>query len=445
MKKLFIFLSLQTILLHFYAQANDTVEYPKIGKPCPDFVLSNIKYYHKSNATLREFRGKWLVLDFWSEFCGGCIASFPKMNAIQKEFGSKLQVILIGLPYKKQEVIESLYEKARKSRGLQLPVVYDNGFKKRFGADGLPLLIVVDPDGIVRAITYTLSVNDITDFINGKNPELPRNYLANENPVSNYNRQLPLLINGNGGTEMDFLCRSILTKWNRGMPTDTRIEEGIYELLGVDLKTLYKFAYIGKSSWFYGDTLLYSKFYPEPMLEIKDSSLFAANYNTGKNVFCYSIIRPTDTVKNFGVSGNKNNFSRRPQKWLQNDLINYFGYFGHIEVRKMPCYKLVASSEAKLHLKTKGGEPLFEPILVRAGIKAKNVPIHSLIGPISSSIGAPKDYPIFDETGIEENIDIQIDDGLYFEDFVKSMKRYGLDLVLDKKEMKVLVIKDYLE
>jgi hypothetical protein len=63
------------------AQGNDEAKcYPEVGKPCPDFTLHNIEYYSKKEASVKDFRGKWLILDFWNKGCGACIASFPKIN-----------------------------------------------------------------------------------------------------------------------------------------------------------------------------------------------------------------------------------------------------------------------------------------------------------------------------------------------------------------------------
>jgi thiol-disulfide isomerase/thioredoxin len=51
----------------------------KIGAPMPDFVLTHIEHFRTSSASLNEFKGRWLVLDFWHEYCSGCIAAFPKI------------------------------------------------------------------------------------------------------------------------------------------------------------------------------------------------------------------------------------------------------------------------------------------------------------------------------------------------------------------------------
>jgi hypothetical protein len=45
------------------------VDYPEIGKPCPEFRLNNVYYFKKAYVTNNDFKGKWLVLDLFSTGC----------------------------------------------------------------------------------------------------------------------------------------------------------------------------------------------------------------------------------------------------------------------------------------------------------------------------------------------------------------------------------------
>src|SRR6186997_2923804 len=38
---------------------------PVVGEAMPEFLLRNVEYYSKSEVTLDDFKGKWLMLDFW--------------------------------------------------------------------------------------------------------------------------------------------------------------------------------------------------------------------------------------------------------------------------------------------------------------------------------------------------------------------------------------------
>ncbi|HVZ96308.1 MAG TPA: redoxin domain-containing protein, partial [Chitinophagaceae bacterium] len=74
---------------------NNNLSEPEVGKPCPPFFLKRIDYYTKKTASLDDFEGKWLVLDFWAKNCSGCIASFPAIKKEQQELKDKLQFVMI--------------------------------------------------------------------------------------------------------------------------------------------------------------------------------------------------------------------------------------------------------------------------------------------------------------------------------------------------------------
>jgi thiol-disulfide isomerase/thioredoxin len=47
-------------------------------------------------ATLADYEGKILVLDFWATFCQPCREAAPHLNALQKQFGDR-GVVVVGL------------------------------------------------------------------------------------------------------------------------------------------------------------------------------------------------------------------------------------------------------------------------------------------------------------------------------------------------------------
>src|ERR1700694_4067946 len=94
-----------TLNSHLSAQKKDNqIIYPEIDKPCPDLMVKNVEYFTKKEVRISDFKGKWLVVDFWTKYCGACVNSFPKIDSLQKEFKDKLQFLLIGLEDKEQKI-----------------------------------------------------------------------------------------------------------------------------------------------------------------------------------------------------------------------------------------------------------------------------------------------------------------------------------------------------
>lgn len=97
---------------------------------------------------------------------------------------------------------------------------------------------------------------------------------------------------------------------------------------------------------------------------------------------------------------------------MQGDLRNYFGFDVGFENREFPCWKLVATNEAKVKLKTAGGRPdQVINIIPRAKFRMQNVPVKRHILAISGKVGTEEPV-ILGETGIAGNIDIIINDSI---------------------------------
>src|SRR6478735_9415448 len=77
------------------AQAADSIHEPEVGKPCPAFKFNSIDYYSKKKVSNADFKGKWLVIDFWLKYCSGCISSFPYVSRTQEEFRDSLQYLMV--------------------------------------------------------------------------------------------------------------------------------------------------------------------------------------------------------------------------------------------------------------------------------------------------------------------------------------------------------------
>jgi thiol-disulfide isomerase/thioredoxin len=420
----------------------DSVIYPEIGKPCPDFLLRNIKYYSKKQAMLKDFRGKWLLLDFWNKNCSSCVESFPHINEIQKTLGDRVQVMMIGLQDTEGQ-INLIYDRYRAKEKLTMPCVFDSVLVKRFDYLTMPRAILIDDQGIVRALTTTVHLSEMKAFLAGETPDMPRAYRMNEDPPVAENHMIPFdyhkpfAINGNGGVDTGFLFRSMLTAYKPGITrplADPYIDlsgtKRSFCVLGVDLKKLYIYAYLGVNTLHNSYSENYGKYYPKLAIEVTDSSFFKVDNKTGENYFCYSVDLPPSQTN-----------AERVMKVMQRDLENYFGFVVSIETRDCPCWKLIATKTAKERIQSKGGPSSSEGVGVLSW-KVRNKPFQDIVHVIQNLSGGI----VFDETGITGNVDMALDckDGLLTDinDMKKTLQANGLDLVAAEKEMKVLVVRD---
>eukprot|EP01132_Coremiostelium_polycephalum_P021769 gene21769-25834_t len=159
----------------FAATSAQTKMPVQLDNPIGAFSLNDVHYYSKKSVTNKDFKGKWLILDFWNQGCINCLKSMPKMNQMQAHYKDSLQIIMVGYtgsqyhpatPIPDDQTIRKLYEINRKSEKLNLTVAYDSTLFHRYDIGGCPYLIVINPKGIIKAITTRITRQQIDSLRN---------------------------------------------------------------------------------------------------------------------------------------------------------------------------------------------------------------------------------------------------------------------------------------
>lgn len=419
-----------TVLLAVIGKAQSTLQSdaanPEVDKPCPDFVLQNIKYFNKTTTTKAAFAGKWLLLDFWNKTCGACIASFPSVNRKAIAFKDRLQIMMVGIQDKENQ-IQPLYAKLREKENLVMPCAFDSMIANRWDIQAGPQYVLIDPEGIVRAFTVQLTADDISGFLSGHPPYL---LTGDQDHRPAFDPKKPFLVDGNGGNDTAFLCRSVLAAYDPwtvkpyfpGQTIDMNLASGKFQVVGLPLYRLFNFAWLGSN----GPD---SSFHEPSILELKDSSLFKYQvYVSNGNGFSYSLIMPPAKAT-----------KQKMMQQLQRDLENTLGITAKIEERPFPAWNLRVTNEAKEKLKSKGGHPVFHAVMPKMEYELQNCPFNNFFQLIRNLSSAD----IFDETGITGNIDIHIKCLMTDIEEVKGeLHKKGLELVPVQRTRKVLVIRD---
>tara|TARA_R110000868_G_scaffold36962_2_gene130702 strand:- start:15692 stop:16345 length:654 start_codon:yes stop_codon:yes gene_type:complete len=97
--------------------------------------------------TLKDFRGKIVLLNFWATWCGPCVREMPSLERLHRKLaGDGFTVLALSEDRKGWEKITPF----RKQLGLtDLPLYHDVGSKMMFAAKarGLPTTILIGRDG----------------------------------------------------------------------------------------------------------------------------------------------------------------------------------------------------------------------------------------------------------------------------------------------------------
>jgi peroxiredoxin len=116
------------------------------GTAAPDFVL---KSTDGRNLRLSEYQGDVVLLAFWASWCGSCRSTLTDLNTIATAPGADRPVVLgVNLDGKTGQAAS-----IAQSLGLKFPTLLDNrqAVGRLYDVETLPLTLLVDRDGIVRA------------------------------------------------------------------------------------------------------------------------------------------------------------------------------------------------------------------------------------------------------------------------------------------------------
>ena len=98
---------------------------------------------------LAEFKGKYILLDFWSRGCGPCIASIPELEEVTQMYADRLAVVSISID---TETMWKQYLKEKGLKGNQWNELRNDGggLKAVYGVQGIPHYVLIAPDGKVK-------------------------------------------------------------------------------------------------------------------------------------------------------------------------------------------------------------------------------------------------------------------------------------------------------
>jgi thiol-disulfide isomerase/thioredoxin len=118
------------------------------GTSVPDFGFTD---FDGAPRRLSDFRGKYLLLDFWGSWCGPCRAEVPYAKAAYERFRGRSFEIL-GLNYERSAGVDQVRALLR-AQGVTWTFATADSvrslIKQRFRVEGFPTLILLDWNGTI--------------------------------------------------------------------------------------------------------------------------------------------------------------------------------------------------------------------------------------------------------------------------------------------------------
>lgn len=468
MKNIFAFMQVLLVAFNF-ATAQQKIKNPdpQIGQPMVDHTFTDLVNYPAKSIKISDFKGKWLIIDAWDHGCSGCLASFPKMNNLDQKFKGKIQLLMLGLteahgkdypPSIMRKTNHEAFTRLSKKHDLRFSVAYDSTFNDKYKIRWRPTIFIVDPKGILYAITNSVNEDQLTDLTQGKQVKFKIAFLSTD-PFGKtiYNGKLPLLTSGkeaNGGNDTTFLYRSLLKEYDRETEGSGRLLEfnnggsngiGLLEGSSLNLPMLYTAAYFGDHRQDHPNRL-YSFVFRNPKKLSNYGSLFIDTNDS-------TLI---DTEKYYSYSLKVPREKANPEflmKVMRADLDKYFGLKVEKGIRKIPVLCLEIADSVKFNSMISKSEKFLGEFIngkydgyrfrkISPAYFAMNLQVwldkNSSLYPIK---GLPLYPKIIDRTGKSQELDFDFKANMLDNNsIIAELSKHGFKLVKGYKEMECLIV-----
>jgi thiol-disulfide isomerase/thioredoxin len=118
-------------------------------------------------VALSDFRGDWVVVNYWATWCSPCVKEMPELSALHDQRGD---LIVLGLAF--EDVDDADFFNFLEDAPVSYPIlkvdVYDP--PEPFGAPKvLPTTIILNPAGkAVKTFLGPVTREDIENFVDGE-------------------------------------------------------------------------------------------------------------------------------------------------------------------------------------------------------------------------------------------------------------------------------------
>lgn len=394
-----------------------------IGETVPAISIAPIINFPAKKGNFAGFKGKLLILDFWTTSCSACVAGLPKLDSLQRQFGDSIQIITVTP--QKREIVRNFFSTGAANHPPVPTLTGDTILQKLFPYAAIPHIVWIAPSGRVSAITYAeyLNADNIQSALRGD-----FSYLPAKNDLVQYDYKAallkPVLPIKEGAVEY----YSALTGFIPGLGM----------IAGINSDTTTGIIRRYATNWQVIDLYLMALGrlvnFPRNRVILEVNNPAAYRYTPTHGYFfewqqqyglCYELRCPLSTSR------------QQLQTYMLQDLNRYLRADGRMEKRLVKCCILKKSTTGTT-LSTAGGSPEIRTGPDGSLLFLRNTTLAALLYKLNEMYGLP---PVIDQTGFTGNIDLTLN--MPYADISalrKALMQHGLELEDSEQELEMFVI-----